>query len=82
MLNLQSTDWEPDVNCQSVDEMYNSFINKFTNIYNQSFPLKRVDNKRKNVPRKPWITPGLANSCHKKEKLYKRFIKNKPPLTD
>ena len=28
------------------------------------------------MPRKPWLTPGLAKSCHRKEKLYKCFINN------
>ena len=31
---------------------------------------------RKHIPRKPWVTPGIAKSCHTKEKLYKCFIKD------
>ena len=31
---------------------------------------------KKNTPRKPWITKGLANSCVKKERLYKAYIAN------
>ena len=30
---------------------------------------------------KPWITPGLANSIRNKNKLYKRFCKEKNPKT-
>jgi len=28
------------------------------------------------MPRKPWITHGLAKSCRTKDKLYKNFIKH------
>ena len=62
-----------------VDDMYSAFINKFTKIYENCFPLKRINITRNSIPRKPWLTPGLAKSCHKKEKLYKSFIKNPTP---
>jgi len=35
----------------------------------------KVNNKFKTLPRKPWLTPGLANCFHKKEKIYTKFIK-------
>jgi len=66
------------MNETTIDKMYSAFINKFTAIYDQSFPLVKVNNKCRTLPRKPWLTPGLANCCFKKEKLYTKFIKNLP----
>jgi len=75
LFNLQLTDWEVIMNETTIDTMYSAFINKFSAIYDQSFPLIKVNNKCRTLPRKPWLTPGLANCCHKKEKLYTKFIK-------
>jgi len=75
LLTLQLTDWEVIMNETTIDKMHSAFINKFSAIYDQSFPLIKVNNK---LPQKPWLTPGLANCCHKKEKLYTIFIKNLP----
>ena len=59
-----------DPNC-----VYRCFLDKFTAIYNNCFPFKKV--KVKNVTlRKPWITKGLLKSVRKKNLLYKRFHVN------
>jgi len=81
--SLQNTVWnenKPHIENSSVtansDTMYTLFISKFTQIFDNCFPLKKVNTSKKNVPRKPWITTGLAKSCSTKEKLYKLFITN------
>jgi len=68
--------FECGTNCPDVNMMYTGFINKYTNIFESSFPLKRIKVTHKSIPRKQWMTPGLAKSCNTKEKLYKIFIRN------
>ena len=54
-----------------VNAAYNSFlytiqtkINRYTYTFNQKIKLAAQD----------WITPGIINSCHIKNALYKKFI--------
>jgi hypothetical protein len=76
--SLQKVDWsflasgEDDPNLS-----YSSFLNEFVSIFDECFPIKKINITRKKNPRKPWMTKGLVQSCIKKEKLYKLFI-NKP----
>ena len=62
--NIQQTDWDLD-NCD-----FTSFSETFTSIFDNCFPFEKYS-IRKNTPRKPWMTKGLARSRTKKEKLYK-----------
>ena len=68
--NTAHIDW----NLYSSD--YDSFISALTAVFDATFPLQRWSTRNKAVPRKPWMTRGLARSCKRKEKLYKIFIKN------
>ena len=68
ILSLQATEWDVDVNTGNVDDLYTVFITKFTTCYENSFPLKKVNTSRNGLPRKPWLTTGLAKSCRKKRK--------------
>ena len=48
-------------------------MSKFSKQYNICCPMKTV---RNSITRrdKPWITNGLKNACHKKNRLYKLFL--------
>ena len=52
---------------------YESFLNKYRDIYNSCFPLKRV-RKRKCTLSKPWLSKGLLKSIRRKNRLYKRYL--------
>jgi len=76
---LAAIDWNQYVNVtdnNNVDSLYCTFADKFQSVYEACFPLTKINTKCKQKPRKPWMTAGLANSCRKKERLYKIFIKN------
>ena len=45
-------------------------------MFDSCFPLKQYNYRNKTAPRKPWITRGLARCCAKKDKLYKKYIKD------
>ena len=67
--------WGELSECKDTDCAYRCFLDKYTTIYNDCFPLKRV--KVKNVTlSKPWITKGLLKPVRKKNLLYKRFLAN------
>ena len=51
---------------------YRNFNEQLTNIYYESFPLKKVKDSKINS--KPWITSGFKKSIRKKNSLYKKFI--------
>jgi len=76
---LQTVNWEigePDSKHLNPDIMYSSFINNFTNVFDTSFPITKINTSKKHAPRKQWITAGLAKCCNTKAKLYKQYIKN------
>ena len=54
---------------------YKSFLNKFNEIYEDCFPLKKLKN-RCNFNSKPWLSNGLLKSIKKKHELYRGFLKN------
>jgi len=66
---LQNTDW-PDFPDPSM--AYSTFETIFKQIYEESFPIKRIG---KNVKQnKPWMTNCILKSIKRKNKLYKRFL--------
>ena len=52
---------------------YLSFLNKFNELFNNCFPIKRIK-KRKCTTKKPWLSKGLLKSIGKKNRLYKRYL--------
>ena len=72
---LRQKDWNEHI-CDCANTVYTEFVTNFSSIYNKSFPMLKTRLRRKNTPRKPWITKGLIKSCAVKGKLYKIFINN------
>ncbi len=68
--------WDFVSNFDSPNDAYNSFIQKFMHIYNIHFPYKlsRINKRRRNIPRKPWITSAIVKSINRKDKLYKKYV--------
>jgi hypothetical protein len=60
---------------------YNIFFNKFNDLYDKTFPLKKRK-VRKTLARKPWISKGLIKSITVKNKLYKKFLKERNSPTE
>ena len=80
ILDFLSIDWENklDIQNNSPDKSLSTLINITNEIIDKHAPVVKCNN-RKQFKRKPWITNGLLNSINTKEKLYKRFIKEKNP---
>ena len=70
---LANVNWDELSEYKDPDCAYRCFLDKYTTLYNDCFPLKKV--KVKNVTlSNPWITKGLLKSIRKKNSLYKRFL--------
>ena len=54
---------------------YDIFLSKYTDIYNNCFPLKKVKIKSNGLT-KPLIGKALLKSIKKKNILYRRFLSN------
>ena len=65
------------IESHDVNEAYENFLQKFLNIYESCFPVKRfVKKKFKN---KPWFNKSLRKLCNKKCYLYRRYLKSSTP---
>ena len=68
--------WEHVCNENKINSAYDKFIKTFISLYDKNCPLKRICID-KNRNRHQWFTNGLRNACHKKNKLYKDFLKKR-----
>ena len=57
------------------NKSYKSFLSKYTELYNASFPLKKIKVKNYSVC-KPWLSRGILKSIKRKNVLYKRYLIN------
>jgi hypothetical protein len=73
---LKNSNWENVLCNNDVNVCYNNFVNRFTQLYNESCPLERQSVKT-NTNRKPWMTSSLVIACKKKNYLYTKFLLHK-----
>jgi len=73
---LNRTDWNVLLN-MSADQGYDCFVNTLTNCLDQYAPEKQVFIKFKHVIRQEWMTNGLMKSSNVKDRLHKKFMKDK-----
>jgi len=66
-LNLSYESWEEIFMEETVDSIFNSFLNTCFRIFYHSFPLKNVYHSQLN---KAWITTGIKISSQHKRDLY------------
>ena len=71
---LQTVNW-PEVRESSDPSSAYIFLRKYTDIYTNCFPLKKVKIKNNGLT-KPWISKALLKSIKKKNILYRRFLSN------
>ena len=77
---LGNLNWSTIENCSDPINTYSLFLTKFTDIYNDCFPLKKVSKSSK--VSKPWISKGLLKSIKMKNKVYKQFLHNPNSLCE
>ena len=70
---LDETNWNLVLNQEDTQTSYTLFADTITSLYNKAFPLKSV--KVGNRPYHPWMTEGIKQSVHCKNKLYLLYKK-------
>ena len=55
---------------------YNGFLQKYTEFYNESFPIKFCQRKNLKTLHNLWLTTGILKSIKTKSRLYKLFLKS------
>ena len=61
-----------------MNKAYDTFISNFSYIFDKCCPMKEVNiNKSRLEPKKPWLSTGLVNACHKKNNLYRLLLKDR-----
>ena len=78
---LEHCDWERALDNVDASDAYKIFLQKFTSLYNNCFPVKRTRLNNSTL-KKPWITKGLLKSIKKKNALYKRFLSAPNPTRE
>ena len=78
---LFETSWDSVKNLEQPNEAYNNFIEIFTELYEEYFPIRKIKIKPKRAL-SPWITNGIAKSSKQKQKLYEKFLKHRAPINE
>ena len=78
--DLSNIAWDEVLSSNDIDNAYDKFIYSFINAYDNNCILKKK--KRKQIPRKPWITYSLLKCIVKKDKLYKIFCTKRNELIE
>ena len=73
---FNSIDWELVTQTSLPNHSCNIFLEKFVQIYDQTFPERKIEIKAKNLV-SPWITRCLRKSSRKKQRLYEKFLKQR-----
>ena len=71
---LSSNDWSNLLNCNNVDIVTESFLEKFRLALDDSCSEVKIRRNKYIVPKQLWITPGLLKSIWVKNKLFKLFL--------
>lgn len=78
---LRNFSWSNLRGYNDPSQAYDSFLKEYTAIYNLCFPLKK-QKARKCTVNKPWLSKGLLKSIGKKNKLYRRYLRNPSPQNE
>ena len=81
MNELNKTNWNKILCSEDVNDMYNTFTDKLTKIYNTVCPIvkQKTINKRTD---KPWMTSSLKQACKNKNLLYRQFLKRRSTASE
>lgn len=78
--SLKLENWNFINDNTTVNEDYDKFASVITNAVNKYAPLKPDRNINKHNFKKAWMTPGLLNSIHQKERMYRSVLAGKTPI--
>ena len=78
---LFETSWDSVKNLKQPNEACNKFLEIFTELYEEYFPVRKIKIKPKRAL-SPWITNDIAKSSKRKQKLSEKFLKHRAPINE
>ena len=73
---LKKQDWGVLENISDVDSKFNAFLDIYSSLYDNCFPVTKIINRPSKNDSKPWFNDPLKKLCKKKYLLFKKFVKN------
>ena len=73
MKKLEGAHWSSLNVCDDPNIAYSRFLEVYSKIYNDCFPLKKVTRKQRGL--KPWLTKALFKFIKKNNNLYKKYLR-------
>ena len=61
----------------NVNDVFDSFINKITDIVDKFAPIKKLSKRQVKTLAKPWVTAGIRASIQVKNRLYKKYMRSR-----
>ena len=77
ILDFLSIDFVDISNKADLNNSFNSCLDEIDKGTNQHLPLRKLTKKETKTRSKPWITLGLRKSIHRRDCIYRSFIKEK-----
>lgn len=77
---FQSIDWSGILTGVNINELFNSFYSKTSDIVDKHLPLIQLNKHETKSLSKPWITSAIRKSIAIKNRYLKKFIKTNNPL--
>ena len=78
---LSNMNWNQLFENKSSEDSFTIFIQKIDKLLDEMAPVKVLSKKEVKLENKPWITRGILNSIHDRDKIYKRYLKEKNKTT-
>ena len=73
--------WKKLLECENVNEGYTTFLDKFSQMYNNFFPIKKMKLKSKDLE-SLWIILGIEQFLKDKQQPYNKYLKNRIPKNE
>ena len=76
--DVESLNWAHEFAADNdASSLFDTFYSKLSDIVDKHIPVKQLSTKDIKQLSKPWITKGLKISINMKNKLYKKYLKNR-----
>ena len=77
------TNWNSVVEIEKndVNISFNNYLSKVNSLIMSHVPIKKLNKQQQKFLQKPWFTTAIQNSIHKKNKLFKKYIKCQKSVT-
>ena len=78
---FDSVDWKNllEIDKGDVDSSFNSFLDRFSSLYDKHVPLKQLTRRQADLLLKPWITKGILVSSSIRDSLNDDYVKTSDP---